>query len=61
MMMSAKPFIERGIHPTVVVNAFYKAMTESLNILKDLAIPIDAESDEDIKKALKCCIGTKFT
>lgn len=61
MMMCAKPFIERNIHPTIIVSAFYKALNEAMDILKEVAIPIDAESDEDIKKALRCCIGTKFT
>ena len=29
-------------------------------ILNDLAVPINLENDEDVKKALFSCIGTKF-
>lgn len=60
MMMAAKPFIEREIHPTVIVGAYYKALEEGLKVIENLALPIDISNDEDVTKALRCCIGTKF-
>jgi len=59
-MSAARPFIERNIHPTIIVNAYTKALEESLKIINALATPIDITKDEDVEKALCSCIGTKF-
>ncbi len=71
MMVSARPFIERDMHPTIIVSAYYQALHEGLKILKDISIPIDFNNDtgknqkylikySDVRNALLCCIGTKF-
>eukprot|EP01016_Furgasonia_blochmanni_P045358 TRINITY_DN637_c0_g1_i1.p1 TRINITY_DN637_c0_g1~~TRINITY_DN637_c0_g1_i1.p1 ORF type:complete len:569 (+),score=184.25 TRINITY_DN637_c0_g1_i1:222-1928(+) len=60
MMVAARPFIEREIHPTIIVGSYYKALEDVLKIVNDLATPIDINDDNDVKKALNCCIGTKF-
>lgn len=60
MMVAARPFIERDIHPTIVVNAYFRALEEAVKIVESLAVPIDINKDEDINKALVSCIGTKF-
>ena len=60
MMVAAKPFIERNIHPSVIVSAYYKALAEAMKCIKNLAVPIKIDDDVEIKKALTCCIGTKF-
>jgi hypothetical protein len=31
-----------------------------VNILKEIAVDIDSNNDEEIRKALRSCIGTKF-
>jgi len=60
MMQMARPFIEREIHPTVIVNSYYKALEDCMTLIKECAVDIDINSDEDIKKALTSCVGTKF-
>jgi len=60
MMQMARPFIEREIHPTVIVNSYYKALEDCMSLIKECAVDIDINSDEDIKKALTSCVGTKF-
>lgn len=59
-MNCAKPFLEKNIHPTVIVSAFFKALNEASEILEELAIPVDTEDVNDVKKALYSCVGTKF-
>lgn len=59
-MVAAKPFIEREIHPTIIVAAYYIALNEGLKIINEIAQPIDFNNDEEVKSALTCCIGTKF-
>jgi T-complex protein 1 subunit gamma len=60
MMAAARPFIEREVHPTILVSAYYQAMEEGLKIMKDVAVPIDFNNNEEVQNALLCCIGTKF-
>ena len=59
-MRSSKPFIEQNIHPSVIVKAYFKALDKVKTILDELAVDIDLEKEEDVKKALISCIGTKF-
>ncbi len=60
-MQAGKPFIERKIHPTIIVKAFYKAMTESVKIIKEVAVPLDIKDDKAVSEAMWACIGTKFS
>jgi len=60
MMVAARPFIERDIHPTVIVAAYFRALEEAVKVVEELAIKIDINNDDDINKALTSCIGTKF-
>jgi len=61
IMATARPFFEREVHPSVVVKAFYKGLEEGLKIINEIAEPIDTKNDEEMKKALIACIGTKFS
>lgn len=60
ILQAAEIFIEKKVHPTVVVNAYFKAMEEILKITEELGVEIDVDNDEDITKIVKSCIGTKF-
>lgn len=60
MLQVARPFIERNIHPSVIVGGYFRALEEVSKILNELAIPIDLNDDADIRKALNSCVGTKF-
>ncbi|CAI2364261.1 unnamed protein product [Moneuplotes crassus] len=61
ILQAAEIFIEKRVHPTVVVNAYFKAMEEILKITEELGVDIDVDSEEDIKKIVTSCIGTKFS
>jgi T-complex protein 1 subunit gamma len=61
MMQVARPFFEKNMHPSIVVGAYYKALEEGVKIINEIAVPIDIYQDEEIKKALRSCVGTKFS
>jgi len=61
MMSVAKPFFEKDMHPTLIVGAYYKALDEGVKIINEIAAPIDINNDDEVKKALNSCVGTKFS
>lgn len=57
-----------NIHPVVLVQSFYKALTKCLQISEQIAIPIEegdggteGERDLSLRKVVESCIGTKYT
>jgi len=60
VMQQSRTFIEKNIHPTVIVAAYYKALEDLNAMIIENAIDIDINDDEDVKKALTSCVGTKF-
>lgn len=61
MMQNARPFIERGFQPTVIVSAYFKALEDASEALAKMAVPVDLSNEDDIRKAIKSCVGTKFS
>lgn len=61
MMVAARPFIEKNIHPTVIVNGYFRALEDAVKLLEDIAVPVDINDNEQVMKALDSCIGTKFS
>lgn len=61
VLQAAEIFIDKKVHPTVVVNAYFKAMEEIIRLTEELGVDINVENDDDISKIVKSCIGTKFS
>lgn len=60
-MQTARQFLEDNMHPTVIIAAYRKALDKMVEVLeKELATPVNMESDEEIKKIVKSTLGTKF-
>ena len=60
MLVAAKPFIEKNIHPTEIVGGYFKALEHAMQILDEIALKIDIEKNDEVMRALTSCIGTKF-
>lgn len=61
MMQNARPYIERDIHPSIIVGAYFRALEDASKALAEIAIPIDLNDENDVKKAIYSCVGTKFS
>ena len=61
MLHVAEPFLERNLHPTVIIRGYVKALEDALSIVDELAFPIDTNDREQMLKIIASCIGTKFT
>lgn len=61
MLHIAEPFLERNLHPTVIVRGFMHALEDAISIVDKLAFPIDTQDREQMLKIVNSCIGTKYT
>jgi T-complex protein 1 subunit gamma len=61
MLATVESFLEKDIHPTVIVAAYFKALEEVTRIAEESGSPIDIENEADISKIVSSCIGTKFS
>lgn len=61
MMKVATPFLERGMHPTIICGAYMKAMCDAVEFMQRSAKKIDRDSPDDIIKIVRSTIATKFT
>ena len=57
----AEPFLEKNVHPTVIVRGYVKALEDAIKIVDDLSFPIDTNDKAQMLKIVNSCIGTKFT
>jgi len=55
------PFLEKDIHPTVIVRAYMKALDAAVKIIDDISFPIDPNDRSQLLKIVNSCIGTKYT
>lgn len=60
LLSVAEPFIERGIHPRIVVNAYFKALDDAIEVIDKLATKIDPNDDKAVNNVIASCIGTKY-
>lgn len=60
MLSIAEPFLTKDVHPTVIVNAYYKALDDAIKISEKISTKIDINNEEEVHKIIKACLATKF-
>lgn len=60
ILSMAEPWIEKKMHPRIIISGYMRAMNDALEYLKTLSKNVDAKNDADMKQVLKTCLGTKF-
>jgi T-complex protein 1 subunit gamma len=60
MLHVAQVFIERNLHPTIIVSAYRKALDEAVKALETIAYPIDVTDYDQLLKVAMSTTGTKF-
>ena len=61
MLHVAEPFLEKNVHPTVIVRGYVKALEDAIQIIDDLSFPLDVNNRDQMLKIVNSCLGTKFT
>lgn len=52
--------IEKNIHPVIIIQALKKALSDALEVIKEVSKPVDIQNDEAMKKLIQASIGTKY-
>src|SRR5581483_11851382 len=60
MLAQALPYLERNIHPIVIISAFKDALRDAINTIDEISKPVNVESQEEMLNLIKGSIGTKF-
>ena len=56
----AGPFLEKNIHPIVIISAFRKALDDAIKVVQDISVSVNVKSEDEMLKLIKSTIGTKF-
>lgn len=60
-LREAKPFIEDGVHPQLIIRAFRSAVNLMVKKVKDLAVSIEGKSFAEKKTLLEKCAATTLS
>jgi len=60
LLSKAEELIGKNIHPTIIIDGYKKAAEKALENLEKIAIPVDLNSKEYMKKAAMTCMASKL-
>jgi len=60
LIEKAEELIDKGIHPTIIIDGYMKASQEALKILKNVAEKVNPDDKEILKKIAKTTLSTKM-
>ena len=52
LMSAAQPFMEKQLHPTVVVKAYAKALTDAVDAIDQIAFKVDTDNHDSMMNIL---------
>ena len=66
MMQAAEAFVSNGparvnLHPTQIVSAYHTALERALKVCDTVARPFNDQDDQQFRRVIRSCVGTKFT
>ncbi|MCS7115560.1 MAG: thermosome subunit beta [Nitrososphaerota archaeon] len=60
LLSKAEELIGKNIHPTIIIDGYKKAAEKTLEVLEDIAIPVDLNNQEYLKKAAMTSMASKL-
>jgi len=57
----AEPFLNKNMHPTVIIRGYTKALDDALEIVTKLSFPIDLNDTQHVLNVVQTSLQTKFT
>ncbi|CAG8785081.1 33998_t:CDS:2, partial [Gigaspora margarita] len=60
VLAQALPYLERNVHPIVIISAFKKALEDAIKTIDEISKPVNIEDQGEMLNLIKSSIGTKF-
>jgi thermosome len=60
LLSKAEELIGKNIHPTIIIDGYKKALEKALEVLEKIAIPVDLNSPEYLKKTAMTSMASKL-
>ncbi|KAF9963510.1 T-complex protein 1 subunit gamma, partial [Modicella reniformis] len=60
VLAQALPYLERNIHPIVIIAAFKQALEDAIEIVDKISVPVNINDPKEMLDLVKTSIGTKF-
>jgi len=60
MLSVAVPFLEREIHPTVIIAAFNRALEDALKVMDQIATKVNVNDRKEMLEVVRSSLGTKL-
>ncbi|KAF0987888.1 hypothetical protein HZS_1699 [Henneguya salminicola] len=60
LMSRAESLFSQNLHPLHIINGFRMVLEDSLEIAKQISLPVDLTDIDKVKDVIKCCLGTKI-
>lgn len=60
LLIQAQPFLQRNMHPRVIVGAYIRALDEALAVIEKSCIKLDTTNRDAVLSLVRSCLGTKF-
>ncbi|EKE41973.1 hypothetical protein ENUP19_0172G0011 [Entamoeba nuttalli] len=60
VLQVAEPWIQKGIHPTIIISGFLDALEDALESLHEISTTIDLSNPKVVSGVVRSCIGTTF-
>jgi len=60
LLNKAEELIEKNVHPTIIIDGYKKAQEKTLEILEKMAIPVDLNTQEYVKKVAMTSMASKL-
>ena len=61
MLHCAIPFLDKKLHPTVIIRGYLRALEDAIAICDELCYPIAEDDEQQLSNIVQACVGTKFT
>lgn len=61
MLKMAKPFVEDGVHPQVIIRSFRQAASMAVTKISELAEKIEKDNPEQLRNVLERCAATTLS
>ncbi|MCE4626409.1 MAG: thermosome subunit, partial [Desulfurococcales archaeon] len=60
LLEKAEKLLDENIHPTTIIDGYTKALHKALEYLSEIAVPVNVEDDQVLRRIIDTTISSKF-